>query len=90
VLCGRNAVQLTLPSHSMPLDELAKRLDGVGRVTRNPFLLRLKLDTCELTLFPTAARSCKARMIRLWPGRFMRSLGGRTASAESPRPIGAG
>jgi adenylyltransferase/sulfurtransferase len=36
----------------MPLDELAKRLAGLGRVTRNPFLLRLKVDTYELTLFP--------------------------------------
>ena len=36
----------------MPLDELAKRLEGLGRVTKNPFLLRLKVDAFELTLFP--------------------------------------
>ncbi len=52
VLCGRNAVQLTQPGTAMPLDELAKRLAGLGRVTRNPFLLRLKVDAFELTLFP--------------------------------------
>ncbi len=52
VLCGRNAVQLTQPGSVVPLDELAKRLAGLGRVTRNPFLLRLKIDAYELTLFP--------------------------------------
>ncbi len=52
VLCGRNAVQLTQPGPSMPLDELARRLEGVGRVTRNPFLLRLRVEAYEITLFP--------------------------------------
>jgi molybdopterin-synthase adenylyltransferase len=52
VLCGRNAVQLTQPGSAMPLDELARRLEGLGRVTRNAFLLRLKLEEFELTLFP--------------------------------------
>jgi adenylyltransferase/sulfurtransferase len=52
VLCGRNAVQLNQPGRALPLDELARRLEGLGRVTRNPFLLRLKVDNYELTLFP--------------------------------------
>jgi adenylyltransferase/sulfurtransferase len=36
----------------VPLDELARRLEGLGRVTRNLFLLRLKVDEYEITLFP--------------------------------------
>jgi adenylyltransferase/sulfurtransferase len=52
VLCGRNAVQLTQPGRGLPLDELARRLEGLGRVTRNAFLLRLKVEDYELTLFP--------------------------------------
>jgi adenylyltransferase/sulfurtransferase len=52
VLCGRNAVQLTQPGKAVPLEELAGRLAGVGRVTRNAFLLKLAVDAFELTLFP--------------------------------------
>ena len=52
VLCGRNAVQLTQPGRGMSLDELARRLEGLGRLTRSSFLLRLKVDDYELTLFP--------------------------------------
>ena len=52
VLCGRNAVQLTHTGVEMPLDDLAKQLEGVGQITRNPFLLRLKVDQYELTVFP--------------------------------------
>jgi molybdopterin-synthase adenylyltransferase len=54
VLCGRNAVQLTHPGASVSLDELAKKLEGVGQVTRNQFLLRLKVEPYELTIFPDA------------------------------------
>ncbi len=52
VLCGRGAVQLTQAGGAVPLEEMAKRLAGLGRVTRNPFLLRLAVDAFELTLFP--------------------------------------
>jgi molybdopterin-synthase adenylyltransferase len=52
VLCGRNAVQLTQPGVSLSLESLARQLEGVGEVRRNPFLLRLKVDTYELTIFP--------------------------------------
>jgi len=54
VLCGRNAVQLSHPGQNISLDELAQRLAGVGRVTRNEYLLRLQVEGHELTLFPDA------------------------------------
>jgi adenylyltransferase/sulfurtransferase len=52
VLCGRNAVQLSQPGASVSLEQLARQLQGVGEVRRNPFLLRLKVDPYELTIFP--------------------------------------
>lgn len=53
VLCGRNAVQLSPPemAAAVSLDELAERLAGVGPIVRNQFLLRLKVENCELTIF---------------------------------------
>jgi len=52
VLCGRNAVQLTHPGTTVSLEELARQLEGVGRINRNQFLLRLKVEGYELTVFP--------------------------------------
>ncbi len=53
VLCGRNAVQIASPAGAtLSLDQLAARLEGVGRVVRNPFLLRLTIDDYQLTVFP--------------------------------------
>jgi len=53
VLCGRNAVQLSFPDRqALSLDSLAQQLEEVGEVSRNPFLLRLKVDDYELTVFP--------------------------------------
>jgi adenylyltransferase/sulfurtransferase len=53
VLCGRNAVQLSPPHGStLSLEDLAKRLAGVGRLERNAFLLRLAVDGYVLTVFP--------------------------------------
>ena len=52
VLCGRNAVQLTHPGTSISLAELARRLAGVGSVTLNQYLLRLKVPPYEITIFP--------------------------------------
>ena len=52
VLCGRNAVQLTYPGATVSLEDLARKLEGVGQVTRNPFLLRLRVEPYELTVFP--------------------------------------
>ena len=54
MLCGRNAVQLSHPGASISLDELAQRLEGVGQLTRNQFLLRLKIEGYDLTIFPDA------------------------------------
>jgi adenylyltransferase/sulfurtransferase len=53
VLCGRNAVQLTFPERqtAFSLETLAEQLAGVGKVTRNPFLLRLTVDQYVLTVF---------------------------------------
>ena len=51
VLCGRNAVQLASSTGEVSLDALAKKLDGVGRLTRNPYLLRLAIDGFTVTLF---------------------------------------
>jgi adenylyltransferase/sulfurtransferase len=51
-LCGRNAVQLTAPENaSVSFDQLAARLEGVGRIERNPFLLRLAVNEYVLTVF---------------------------------------
>ncbi len=52
VLCGRNAVQLSHPGATISLDELAGRLDGMGQLTHNQFLLRMKVEGYELTIFP--------------------------------------
>ncbi len=54
VLCGRNAVQLTRPGQSVDLGELGRQFQNLGEVTRNPFLLRLKVDSYEITVFPDA------------------------------------
>ena len=53
VLCGRNAVQLSFPELAgVSLESLQQKLDGVGRVTRNAFLLRLAVDQYLITVFP--------------------------------------
>lgn len=53
VLCGRNAVQLSFPGHeAVSLDSLAKKLQGVGQVTQNRFLLRFTVEDYVFTLFP--------------------------------------
>ncbi len=53
ILCGRNAVQLSFPDRqALSLDRLAKKLEGVGQVTCNRFLLRLAVDGFQITVFP--------------------------------------
>jgi adenylyltransferase/sulfurtransferase len=53
ILCGRNAVQLSAPSGtSASFDDIAARLEGVGALQRNSFLLRLMVDSYVLTVFP--------------------------------------
>ena len=53
VLCGRNAVQLSFAEpRPLSLESLEQKLQPIGTVTRNPFLLRLQVDSYELTIFP--------------------------------------
>ncbi|MGE0605501.1 MAG: ThiF family adenylyltransferase [Pirellulales bacterium] len=52
VLCGRNAVQLSFPGRErLDLAAQAEKLQAVGRVSRNPFLLRLHVADFVVTLF---------------------------------------
>jgi adenylyltransferase/sulfurtransferase len=59
-LCGRNAVQVRPPRRAgepapqLDLAALAERLAPVGEVARNEFLLRLRADGYEVTVFPDA------------------------------------
>lgn len=56
-LCGRNAVQVRPPRRAgatLDLAELATRLAPVGEVASNGFLLRLRVDGYEVTVFPDA------------------------------------
>ena len=56
-LCGRNAVQVrpaATQGSALDLDTLAERLRPVGEVATNGFLLRLRVDGYEVTLFPDA------------------------------------
>jgi adenylyltransferase/sulfurtransferase len=54
-LCGRNAVQVRPGAPGqLDLEALAGRLEGIGPVTRNEFLLRATLDGYEFTVFPDA------------------------------------
>lgn len=51
-LCGRNAVQLSFPERmTLSLAHLQQRLQGVGQVTRNAYLLRLSVPPHEITVF---------------------------------------
>lgn len=51
-LCGRNSVQISpVTPEQVDLPALAKRLAEVGRVSVNPFLLRLTVGEYQLTLF---------------------------------------
>ena len=55
-LCGRNAVQVRTARHAASLDlpGLAERLQAVGQVSYNQYLLRFVVDGYELTVFPDA------------------------------------
>jgi molybdopterin/thiamine biosynthesis adenylyltransferase len=78
VLCGRNAVQVSPhEKRSISLPELAEKLRPSGKVTVNPFLIRLVVQdgAYELTIFsdaraiikgtddPAAAKSLYARYV---------------------------
>lgn len=51
-LCGRNAVQITNPGVRLALPGIANRLQALGRVEVNDYLLRAHIDDYEITLFP--------------------------------------
>jgi adenylyltransferase/sulfurtransferase len=53
-LCGRNAVQVRGAGGQLDLAGLADRLQPVGEVAQNEFLLRLRVDGYEVTVFPDA------------------------------------
>jgi adenylyltransferase/sulfurtransferase len=51
-LCGRNSVQLRRREGTqVDLDDLARRLEPLGRMERNRFLLRAEIDGYNLTVF---------------------------------------
>jgi adenylyltransferase/sulfurtransferase len=51
-LCGRDAVQVRpAPGAHVDLPALAGRLEGVGRVERNPYLVRFHAPECDLVVF---------------------------------------
>jgi adenylyltransferase/sulfurtransferase len=53
VLCGRNAVQISVAAgERVVLEALEEKLRGVGKVLRNSFLLRLDVDDYQITVFP--------------------------------------
>jgi adenylyltransferase/sulfurtransferase len=61
--------------HGVVLEELARKLEGLGPLQRNPYLLRLAIDPYVLTVFadgraivggtddPATARSVYARYV---------------------------
>ncbi len=52
-LCGRNTVQIS-PGRRSTIDlvEFSRRLESLGPVHRNEYLLRFSRDNLEITLFP--------------------------------------
>lgn len=51
-LCGRNSVQLTFPERrQLDLAQLAKKLDGLGKVIANEYLVRFSDESYTLTIF---------------------------------------
>lgn len=54
-LCGRNAVQITpVTGATISLPSLAKRLQAIGEVTFNEFMLRFQVNDYLITIFPDA------------------------------------
>ncbi|MDY6833807.1 MAG: ThiF family adenylyltransferase [Chloroflexota bacterium] len=53
LLCGQNAVQIINPEvNHVSLSNLASRLEPLGKVTLNEFMLRFIVDEFELFIFP--------------------------------------
>ncbi len=55
ILCGRNAVQI-LPANQAEIDlkKLAKKLEQIGRVKQNEYLIRFSIEEYEMTIFSDA------------------------------------
>lgn len=54
-------------SVTLSLEALAKRLKPLGEVSYNKFMLRFKVDSQEIILFPDGrARISLLEVIRLW------------------------
>jgi molybdopterin/thiamine biosynthesis adenylyltransferase len=52
VLCGRDAVQISPPNQAqIDLSSLAAKLENLGAVKQNEYLLRLNIEDYELTVF---------------------------------------
>lgn len=52
-LCGQNAVQVVVPGDTqLSFEELARRLQQIGQVSYNEFMLRVAVDGYEMVLFP--------------------------------------
>ncbi len=75
-LCGRDSVQIRRRDGGrLDLDEIARRLEGVGTLERNRFLLRARIDAYHITVFadgraiisgttdPAVAKSIYARYV---------------------------
>jgi adenylyltransferase/sulfurtransferase len=53
ILCGRNAVQLSFADRQeLSLESLAAKLEGLGPVRHNRYLLRFEIAPYQLTVFP--------------------------------------
>ncbi len=53
ILCGRDSVQINRPpGHRLNFPQLARRLELLGSVSYNRFLLRFRLKEVEITVFP--------------------------------------
>ncbi len=53
VLCGRDSVQISLPEGSrLNFEDLARRLQPIGNVQFNEFLLRFQAGPYEIAVFP--------------------------------------
>jgi len=51
-LCGRNSVQIHERQRPVDFGELSRRLQPLGRVRHNDFVLKFWRDSYEITLFP--------------------------------------
>jgi adenylyltransferase/sulfurtransferase len=65
-LCGRDAVQVRSSRRGDHVDfpTLAERLQAVGQVSFNAYLLRFNVDTYEFTVFPDARAIIKGTTMR--------------------------